>query len=1079
MSHQRDYCQGDIHYRIIAQLNEAYKKDPEGIDSLIGNFTILLFNDKDILIPSQTLYLSSAYHPVCDYMSYGVSDLDFVSEDYTIFSNEPFNRFFKRLHVKDSFTSQNLAQLANERFAIYFWRVYADKNEGLLKDILKEETLKNVPCIPSPLGVRKPCELYDYRNLQLKKMVQRLSEGNNKLPSVHLPEWMAHTYIGFRSRLYFTDCLEYMALNILDYRRDVMKWITDTNDEMIQRYHRRIDDYCDKALWLNGEKKWVPLKELKALEWENKTLKDNFSGNAFVCNPSYMPEYKNEYDKLCNIFHIQILTNRDFQKRKEGKYFKDKEAIIEIKKRLLYLAYKAGVKDWKGLYEEYGNKLMAADISSAERIVYYYNEEIETDLQVYAEDDKALWYVNGWNGPMFLAVLDWIIKKIGVKGDFDNNFLQKLFLNPFNTFIKKQEGGALPKEILACLDEVDREGLREDELGESERFVEGGFSSNNQSDKEPEKDQDDDVEHGGQCTRSNVQTQRPTRTPVERKQNSQNEPKETSQQKPQTNGRETVHSPKKSTEDKLREEFEAKAKRSVGRPAAASHGGDVYATPTVKNKPNNTISDPSLGMDAPTANVRRNDSGSSPVSRTSQTISRHNTEAQNLAEHAAEQLDILDLLQNTKEYSYLWYKYLMKLAFADKAKSTRRSVQIDFNSYEFICDGKILHLSAPSVVVPTWVEDASVSIQSIGRESRKISGSIVKVDDMEVDIMLKPDDVSKLKGASKIRVNAENMTNIIDSLEIRFLQLGYEDNYDLQANLPDDINFIYGPPGTGKTTRLVERLHEIVENADKKLNILVLTPTNKAADVIAEKMACDKVCFNYLIRFGSTESRVIIEEYAVLDTRDTIDLELYDKNIVVTTAARYAYDYFQADDVAICDFNWDYIVVDEASMIDLITITYILHKGKGSKFIIAGDPKQIQPISDIVPWNVYDMVGLDSFKDAIHNYKRFPVEALMVQHRSVPSIGNLVSNFAYDGLVNNDSERTPQKPLDLDGIPVKDVNFIGFRIEDFGDELYSLMAIDGSAFHLYAAIFTYNIVAYAVKQIFCMVIKGLKNVNLN
>ena len=133
-----------------------------------------------------------------------------------------------------------------------------------------------------------------------------------------------------------------------------------------------------------------------------------------------------------------------------------------------------------------------------------------------------------------------------------------------------------------------------------------------------------------------------------------------------------------------------------------------------------------------------------------------------------------------------------------------------------------------------------------------------------------------------------------------------------------------------------------------------------------------------------------------------------------------------------------------------------MHKGKGSKFIIAGDAKQIQPISDIVPWNVYDMVGLDSFKDAIQNYKRFPVEALMVQHRSVPSIGNLVSNFAYDGLVNNDSERAPQKPLDLDGIPVTDVNFIGFRIEDFGDELYSLMAIDGSAFHLYAAIFTYN-----------------------
>lgn len=1061
MSHQRDYIQGDTHYKIIAQLNEAYNRDSEGVDSLIGNNTILLYNDKDILVPSQNLYLSSVYHPACDYMSYGVSDLKFVSEDYTVFSNESFNRFFKRLQIKDSFTSQNFTQLANIRFAIYFWNDYARKNEIQLKDLLIEENLRNIPCIPSPLGVRKPNELYDYRNQQLQKMVLKLNEGNNKLPSVVLPEWMSKAYIGFRSRLYFSDCLEYMALNILDYRRDVMKWITDTNDETVRRYRRRIEDYCEKALWLNGEKNWAPLKELRALEWENKTLKDNFSGNAFVCNPSYMPESKNDYDKLCIIFNIQILTNRDFQKRKEGKFFKDNDAIIEIKKRLLYLAYKAKVKDWKILYEEYSKKLMAADVSSVERIVYYYNEKIETDLQVYAEDDKALWYVNGWNGPMFLAVLDWVIKKIGVKGDFDSNFLQKLFLNPFNSFIKKQEGGALPKEILACLDEVDKIGLREDELDESERFVEGDFSSSNHS----EKSQGDDVEHGSQSSHTSAQTQRTTRMPIERKQAPQTDPKENSQKTSKTNGRDTVPSQKKSTEDKLREEFETKAKINVGRPAASSHGGNVNAIPTIQRAPDNTTPDPSLGMDTPTADKRRNDHGLSPASRTSQAISRNNTEAQTLVEQAAEQLDIYDLLQKTKEYSYLWYKYLMKLAFADKAKSSRRSAQIDFNSFELICDNKILHLEAPNLVIPSWMEDASVSILSIGKDTRKVSGSIVKIDDMEVDIMLKPDDVSKLQGATKIRINAENMTNIIDSLEIRFLQLGYEDNYDMNANLPNDINFIYGPPGTGKTTRLVERLHEIVGNTDRKLNILVLTPTNKAADVIAEKIASDEVCFNYLIRFGSTESRDIIEKYAVLSTRDTIDLELLDNNIVVTTAARYAYDYFQADDVAICDFNWDYIVVDEASMIDLITITYILHKGKSSKFIIAGDPKQIQPISDIVPWNVYDMVGLDSFKDAIQNYKRFPVEALMVQHRSVPSIGNLVSNFAYDGLLRNDSQRAPQKPLVLDGIPVKDVNFIGFKIEDFGDGLYSLLSIDTSAFHLYAAIFTYNMVDYAVKQI--------------
>lgn len=119
---------------------------------------------------------------------------------------------------------------------------------------------------------------------------------------------------------------------------------------------------------------------------------------------------------------------------------------------------------------------------------------------------------------------------------------------------------------------------------------------------------------------------------------------------------------------------------------------------------------------------------------------------------------------------------------------------------------------------------------------------------------------------------------------------------------------------------------------------------------------------------------------------------------------------------------------------------------------------------DIDAQNIYQMVGLDSFHDAINNYKRYPVEALMVQHRSIPTIGNLVSKFAYNGLIKNDDNRAPQKTLDIDGIPTKDINFIGFNIEEF-DNLYGLTSINGSALHLYSAIFTYNMVDYMVRQI--------------
>ena len=115
-------------------------------------------------------------------------------------------------------------------------------------------------------------------------------------------------------------------------------------------------------------------------------------------------------------------------------------------------------------------------------------------------------------------------------------------------------------------------------------------------------------------------------------------------------------------------------------------------------------------------------------------------------------------------------------------------------------------------------------------------------------------------------------------------------------------------------------------------------------------------------------------------------------------------------------------------------------------------------------YNIYDMVGLHDFSDAIYNYERYPVKCLMMQHRSIPSIGEFVSNFAYDGLVDYDSERSPQKPLKLDGLKITNINFLGFDVAEF-DDIRGLNSVGQSAFNLYSAIFTYNMVEYTIKQI--------------
>lgn len=519
-----------------------------------------------------------------------------------------------------------------------------------------------------------------------------------------------------------------------------------------------------------------------------------------------------------------------------------------------------------------------------------------------------------------------------------------------------------------------------------------------------------------------------------------------------------------SIEDKMKKRWDEKKNRHIGKPhSSTANQGEI----PFDNSPGIDAPDNNAPFFAQPSAIPQNPDVED-TACAEKNLKAKDTTAQTQAENAKDMVDILDLLKQTPEYTFKWFKVLMELMHAGQDKITERRVQIDFSRYEMICSDKVLHLIEPTQPVPAWVCDAekySITALADGKTA-KIDGLIVKTSDDSIDISVEVNNkmLADLQRAKKIRIIAIDNTNIINSLETRFLQLEKEDDFDMNANLPSNLEFIYGPPGTGKTTRLVARVHELLEK-EPNAKILVLTPTNKAADVVAIKMSNDDVCESGLARYGATESLYLIEEIGCVTNRDTTDMSWH--NIVVATAARYAYDYLQPDDTAICDYPWDYIFIDEASMIDILTITYILYKGANAKqIIISGDPKQIQPVvqNDMPAYNIYNMVGLQGFANAILDYTRYPVEGLMMQHRSIPVIGNLVSQFAYDGLVDCDPNRTPMKPLTLDSIAIKNVNFVGFDVTEL-DEIRGLNEVNKSAFNLYSVIFTYNMVEYTIKQI--------------
>jgi hypothetical protein len=85
---------------------------------------------------------------------------------------------------------------------------------------------------------------------------------------------------------------------------------------------------------------------------------------------------------------------------------------------------------------------------------------------------------------------------------------------------------------------------------------------------------------------------------------------------------------------------------------------------------------------------------------------------------------------------------------------------------------------------------------------------------------------AELKTATPVR--------LIEKLQDAFFDLHLEDDYNMLENINPTIKFIFGPPGTGKTTHIVKNwINQIAIRPRGKM--LILCPTNKAADVVAQK----------------------------------------------------------------------------------------------------------------------------------------------------------------------------------------------------------------------------------------------------
>jgi len=422
----------------------------------------------------------------------------------------------------------------------------------------------------------------------------------------------------------------------------------------------------------------------------------------------------------------------------------------------------------------------------------------------------------------------------------------------------------------------------------------------------------------------------------------------------------------------------------------------------------------------------------------------------------------------------------MEALCSDDSNKDSKEISISFGKVEREPGTtRTLVLKYPNKYIPQFMEDLAdipLVLHMKDQTTKKVPIEVANIKSYTLRVKMKNStdidnvDLSKVTEAT---INARSPAFLLEELRKQFYELKMEDYYDMQKNLCENIEFVFGPPGTGKTTYLARNILIPLMHDNPECKVLVLTPTNKSADVlvrrIMEESGDDLSYEEWLVRFGTTYDEEIEDSRVYKDK--TFDITSVTRNVTVTTIARFPYDYFMpvGSRVFLHGINWDYIVIDEASMIPLANIILPLYLKTPKKFIIAGDPFQIQPITAIDIWkdeNIYTMIGLDSFTQPKTLPYQYPVTLLTTQYRSIPEIGEIFSKFAYGGILKHNRSAESQNKLNLPTeLEVNTLNIIKFPVSKY-ESIYRCKQLQHkSSYQVYSALFTYEYVCFLSREI--------------
>jgi DNA polymerase III delta prime subunit len=445
-------------------------------------------------------------------------------------------------------------------------------------------------------------------------------------------------------------------------------------------------------------------------------------------------------------------------------------------------------------------------------------------------------------------------------------------------------------------------------------------------------------------------------------------------------------------------------------------------------------------------------------------------------------VDLVEIINNSIKYSYDWFlAYLKLLTTYGEKQDAAKQKSISFQEIKaFKTDNKYFLLCGASSYITAEIENSDdFKVILVFENGRKESISVEGVSKKGQDLLiycresLPSNTLSKLSKIFKVEINFTPVVDLLDRLYKAFTNRNHIDEWqDIQESMPS-LNYIYGPPGTGKTTTLCNNINEILD-INPNAKFLVLTPTNKAADVVCRKIL-DINSDVFAVRLSRPTDPELEEEAIYRDTLNGDDIQSI--NVVASTIHRLPY--FDIQNLGILfQYEWDYVIFDESSMTGLHYITFaIMALSKANlktNFIIAGDPKQIPPVIEIddkeledfdfQDENIYKMMGLESFNSEKQTIREIDtIQNLNIQYRSIPQIGQLFSELSYSSLLEHDraKNKSGAKPLPekFNNLISSNVTFIDVPLNQ-DNSIYKVNKLFYSSYHTYCAILVSEIIKY-------------------